>query len=156
MWIRSPSPHTEFDPQADVLLQRAGMRADIVCLCNNYAPHEYICFVRFGSLGPLFGWVGGIFKGPLKYKCPTVKKTIRKKEMQLLNNAFMLLIHSLLYKKKQRWKFKTVSTLTHLSSVCGSGGIGSLIRRELGQSWAKTEASTLFFGRCGLSWGKMT
>lgn len=68
-----------------------------------------------------------------------------KKEMQLLNNAFILLIHFLLYKKKQWWKFKTESTLTHLSSVCRSGGIGSLIRRVvLGQSWAKTEASTPF------------
>jgi len=31
MWIRFP--HTEFDPQTDVLLQRSGMGENTVCAC---------------------------------------------------------------------------------------------------------------------------
>lgn len=39
MWIPSPPPppHTEFDPQADVLLQWSDTGADTLCLCSSSA-----------------------------------------------------------------------------------------------------------------------
>lgn len=59
------SPHTEFDLQTDVLLQRSGIGADTLCLCNNCAQYEHICFARFSRLRTTFcevsSWITNLY-----------------------------------------------------------------------------------------------